>query len=79
MSVGRHFQTTAKMWTCACHILGQPGQTEISEIKKNMKSKKEQERPNYTGLCRDLIVLDFTLNKIMEPEKRYDLIYIFKV
>lgn len=44
-----------------------------------MKSKKEQERPNYTGLCRDLIVLDFTLNKIMEPEKRYDLIYIFKV
>ena len=32
MSVGRHFQTTAKMWTCACHILGQPGQTLLSPI-----------------------------------------------
>lgn len=40
MSVGRHFQTTAKMWTCACHILGQPGQTEISEIKKKNQVKE---------------------------------------
>lgn len=43
-----------------------------------MKLKKELERPDHTGPCRDCNGLGFIVWINREPEKRHDLTNIFK-